>query len=676
MSKSKAKTSAQPQAKTKKVVTDENEVALSRAHELKEKGNVHFARREHVQALALYAQALRMTPAGHPARALLHSNRAACYLRDHQYSEVVHECNQALEAAPKFGKALLRRARAYELQGDLPRALQDARVLGEDAEGEMSRQEVKGASAFTEEVREMLTRLEANMKSSKTKQRSKALRQANQTKVATSKAQSAASVVGSPAAAQPPMRKQVQPLNLKVSLGSDTRLVQVPGMLPFSDLLAAIRRKFPEEQGQLSLKYTDKESNLQTITSRQDLLTAVTQSMVQAQEKALGPAGLGGLGLGGKQPATPTPPLPQPSVHLQLVRETEGEEVVEFDDWLLDFAELFRSQLGIPAESQVDLHQQGLEKCNQALEAAVNSDKAVPLFQQAAAKFQEVAALALLNWGNVHMCQARRLFDSATGGGEEKKEGEAKEEDKPVLVTAEARAKAEEHYFLAQEKYKKALAMKEDFYEAVIASGQQLFERAKLLSSTEVTDKEKSKRDEEVEELFQAAQAKLKEALEIVPENAAVEGVVPEKKEDGAERKEEGTSGSKEEGKEEKKGEGEEASPPEDVLVRSQVLVMWGNVLYEQSQVRAQQGKKWESLLDEAVSKFREAKCSEDDIAGALTSHSGKKKEEEAKKSKSEDKSKTTTENPKKKDAKKDAKTEPKKEEQKKKPKSGKGGKK
>ena len=35
----------------------------------------------------------------------------------------------------------------------------------------------------------------------------------------------------------------------------------------------------------------------------------------------------------------------------------------------------------------------------------------------------------------------------------------------------------------AEAKYVKALELKEDFYEAVIASGQQLFERAKLLSS-------------------------------------------------------------------------------------------------------------------------------------------------------------------------------------------------
>ena len=52
---------------------------------------------------------------------------------------------------------------------------------------------------------------------------------------------------------------------------------------------------------------------------------------------------------------------------------------------------------------------------------------------------------------------------------------------------------------------------------------------------------------------------------------------------------------------------------------------MWGNVLYEQSQVRAQQSKPWEKALDEAVAKFREAKCSEDDISGALASHAGKK---------------------------------------------------
>ena len=41
--------------------------------------------------------------------------------------------------------------------------------------------------------------------------------------------------------------------------------------------------------------------------------------------------------------------------------ETEGEgatenEVVEIDEWILDFAALFREHLGIDAEAHLDLH--------------------------------------------------------------------------------------------------------------------------------------------------------------------------------------------------------------------------------------------------------------------------------------------------------------------------------
>uniref|UniRef100_A0A7S0MSF5 PB1 domain-containing protein n=1 Tax=Pyramimonas obovata TaxID=1411642 RepID=A0A7S0MSF5_9CHLO len=569
-------------AKVKAVEPSEDELFLKRAHELKEKGNAHFARREHVQALASYAQALRLAPEGHVDRALFHSNRAACYLRDNQFNEVIHECNEALKVSPKFAKALLRRSRAYELKGDLQKALTDVRSLTSDAEL---------AGNNLTEAQEMATRLEASLKNTTKKQRAKA----RQMMVQNSQAQAQAM------AAAPQARKPVQPLTLKVTLGSDTRMVQVPGMLPFNDLVTMIRRKFPEEQGQLALKYRDRDNQLITVTNRQDLLAAVASSVAAAAQAAAaskaGPAGLGGAGLG-----KGLPPQGPPAVALELVRAEETEEVVEFDDWLLDFAELFREHLGIDADGHVDLHNIGLEKCNQALEAAVSSEKAAPLFDQAAAKFQEVAALALLNWGNVHMCQARRLFDTA-----------ADDKEKAVTISPEARAKAEEHYFAAEAKYQKALELKEDFYEAVIASGQQLFERAKLLSTAEG----KAKDEKKVEELFEAAQAKLQEALVLIPENAAVDA------EPAAAEKQE-----------EKKPAEAEAAPgqADEVLVRSQVLVMWGNVLYEQSQVRAQQGKEWEPLLDTAVAKFREAKCSEDDISGALASHAGKKAQEPAKK--------------------------------------------
>ena len=104
----------------------------------------------------------------------------------------------------------------------------------------------------------------------------------------------------------------------------------------------------------------------------QDLLAAVATSVAaQAQaaaKAAAGPAGMGGAGLG---KGLPPQPNTLPTVALELTRE-ELEEVVEFDDWLLDFAELFREHLGIDADGHVDLHNEGLEKCNAALEEAVS----------------------------------------------------------------------------------------------------------------------------------------------------------------------------------------------------------------------------------------------------------------------------------------------------------------
>ena len=43
-------------------------------------------------------------------------------------------------------------------------------------------------------------------------------------------------------------------------------------------------------------------------------------------------------------------------------------------------------------DKHLDLQQLGWDKCTQAMEEAIASDKAEPIFQQAADKFQEVAA--------------------------------------------------------------------------------------------------------------------------------------------------------------------------------------------------------------------------------------------------------------------------------------------
>nr|XP_043637454.1 uncharacterized protein LOC122608413 [Erigeron canadensis] len=49
-----------------------------------------------------------------------------------------------------------------------------------------------------------------------------------------------------------------------------------------------------------------------------------------------------------------------------------------------------------------------MEMCSEALEETITSEEAHILFDKAASKFHKVAALAFFNWGNVHMCAARK----------------------------------------------------------------------------------------------------------------------------------------------------------------------------------------------------------------------------------------------------------------------------
>ena len=57
---------------------------------------------------------------------------------------------------------------------------------------------------------------------------------------------------------------------------------------------------------------------------------------------------------------------------------------------------------------------------------------------------------------------------------------------------------------------------------------------------------------------------------------------------------------------------------------KPQVLVMWGNVLYEQSALKVKRhgmDSDWKSELVDAVQKFKSAGCGDADISGALGRH-------------------------------------------------------
>jgi hypothetical protein len=65
---------------------------------------------------------------------------------------------------------------------------------------------------------------------------------------------------------------------------------------------------------------------------------------------------------------------------------------VEVEQWVLDFAALFREQLGVDHERPLDLQAHAWEQLQSALDMSVRDERALPLFDKAAARFQEMSA--------------------------------------------------------------------------------------------------------------------------------------------------------------------------------------------------------------------------------------------------------------------------------------------
>ncbi|KAL1567784.1 protein CLMP1 [Salvia divinorum] len=253
---------------------------------------------------------------------------------------------------------------------------------------------------------------------------------------------------------------------------------------------------------------------------------------------------------------------------------------VEMDDWLFEFAQLFRTHVGIDPDAHIDLHELGMELCFEALEETVTSDEAQSLFNKAALKFQEVVALAFFNWGNVHMCAARKRMPVD--------ESADKETMNAQLENAYEWVK--DKYALAKEKYDKALLIKPDFYEGLLALGQQQFEMAKLHWSFVLAKKEDLSKWDPTETigLFDSAEEKMKTATAIwekLEEQRANELKDPtaNKKDELSKRKKKLGSGAQGD-----LGVGDislEEAAEQAAAMRSQIHLFWGNMLFERSQI-------------------------------------------------------------------------------------------
>ncbi|KAK4347625.1 hypothetical protein RND71_033964 [Anisodus tanguticus] len=300
---------------------------------------------------------------------------------------------------------------------------------------------------------------------------------------------------------------------------------------------------------------------------------------------------------------------------------------VEMDDWLFEFAQLFRTHVGIDPDAHIDLHELGMELCSEALEETVTSEEAQALFDKAALKFQEVAALAFFNWGNVHMCAARKRIPIDDSSSKE-------------MMAAQLQAAydwVKEKYSLAREKYEEALSIKPDFYEGLLALGQQQFEMAKLYWSFILAKKEDLSNWDPTETLvlFDSAELKMKAATEMwekIEEQRANELKDPSasKKDELLRRRKKQANGPE--------GEVSAEISPDEVteqaaVMRSQIHLFWGNMLFERSQVECKLALDgWKKNLDTAVERFKLAGASESDISTVLKNHCSKEEAAEGSK--------------------------------------------
>ncbi|KAM3342974.1 protein CLMP1 [Capsicum galapagoense] len=449
---------------------------------------------------------------------------------------------------------------------------------------------------------------------------------------------------------------------LKLVYDHDIRLAQMPVNCSFRVLRDIVMKRFPMSKSVL-VKYKDSDDDLVTITCTNELRLAESwvDSLVTKNPDADEGDSIGMLRLH----IVEVTPEQEPALLEEEERPVESEETIadesgshsslsdsmvetldseinksekgitkekittedpeckegEMDDWLFEFAQLFRTHVGIDSDAHIDLHELGMELSSEALEETVTSEVAQALFDKAALKFQEVAALAFFNWGNVHMCAAKKrmpIDDSAS-----------KETMATELQAAYDWVK--EKYSLAKEKYEEALLIKPDFYEGLLALGQQQFEMAKLQWSFVLAKKEDLSNWDPTETLtlFKSAEEKMKaatqmwEKLEELRANELKDPSTSKKDELLRRRKKQG--GSPEGEVSATGGPGEisaDEAAQQAAVMRSQIHLFWGNMLFEQSQVECKLGLTgWKENLDTAVERFKLAGASEIDISTVLKNH-------------------------------------------------------
>ncbi|XP_052200247.1 protein PHOX1-like isoform X2 [Diospyros lotus] len=401
--------------------------------------------------------------------------------------------------------------------------------------------------------------------------------------------------------------------NIKLVFGDDIRWAQLPFNCSILILREVIRDRFPASKAVL-IKYRDQEGDLVTITSNEELRWAEASAdqgslrlhifevkpeqdpfygKVKREEELHKPNSKhsnssknGSLGKGYKTEMGPSC----------------------IDDWIVQFAQLFKNYVGFNSDAYLDLHELGMKLYSEAMEETVTSEEAQDLFNIAAEKFQEMAALALFNWGNVHMSRARRRVYFTEDASKES-----------VLTQIQTGYDwAQKEYLKAGERYEEAVRIKPDFYEGILALGQQKFEQAKLswyyAVSTNV-DLE-TWPSTEVLQLYNVAEDNMEKGMQMweeAEEQRLNELSKPNKVKNLMQQM--GIDGLY-------KDISAEEAADQGANMRSQINLLWGTMLYERSIMEFKlELPVWHECLEVAIEKFELAGASATDIAVMMKNH-------------------------------------------------------
>lgn len=613
---------------------------INMSQELKEEGNKLFQKRDHEGAMLKYEKALKLLPRNHIDVAHLHWNMAACYMQLGlgEYPRAINECNLALEVAPRYSKALLKRAMCYEALNRLDLALRDVNtVLNMEPNNMMALEIVerlrktmteKGIAvdenaiglAHVEQPNASESPKMVKQKLRKKKSRKGELKAEDKVVVeekisaVKDKEMITKTIEEEKVVLETVKEEKVVIKTVKLVFGEDIRWAQLPVNCSMKLVRDIVRDRFPGMKGVL-VKYRDQEGDLVTITTTDELRSVEYPGDSQ-----------GSLRLYVTEVSHDQEPFyegmnNEEEEHKDDRRSNnvvengdmgkgkeDERELTSIEDWIIQFARVFKNHVGFDSDSYLDLHELGMKLYSEAMEDTVTNDDAQELFEMAADKFQEMAALALFNWGNVHLSKARKRVCFA--------EDSSRECVLEQIQTAYDWSHKE--YEKAEKRYEEALKIKSDFYEGYLALGQQQFELAKLCWYYAVGRKNELETgsSSEVLQLYNKAEDSMEKGMLMWEEleEQRLNGLSKaEKYKDNLQKM--GLNGVF-------RDISAEEAAEQAANMKSQIYLLWGTLLYERSIVEYRlQLPTWEECLEVAVEKFELAGASPTDIAVMVKNH-------------------------------------------------------